>query len=75
MWLTRAGRSTFGSWGDSLWWALTTLTTVGYGDHMPVTTAGRLVAAAVMIAGVAVLGGVAALVALTLLRCGRKGLA
>ena len=56
-------------------WALTTLRTVGYGDQMPVTTAGRLVAAAVMIAGVAVLGGVAALVALTLLRCGRKGLA
>jgi voltage-gated potassium channel Kch len=60
--------STFGSWGDSLWWALTTLTTVGYGDHVPVTTAGRLVAAAVMIAGVAVLGGVAAIVALIVAR-------
>ena len=60
--------STFGSWGDSLWWALTTLTTVGYGDHVPVTTAGRLVAAVVMIAGVAVLGGVAALVALIVAR-------
>jgi voltage-gated potassium channel Kch len=63
-----APNSTFGSWGDSLWWALTTLTTVGYGDHVPVTTAGRLVAAAVMIAGVAVLGGVAAGVALIVAR-------
>jgi hypothetical protein len=56
--------STFGSWGDALWWALTTLTTVGYGDHVPVTVGGRLVAAAVMVTRVAVLGGVAAGVAL-----------
>lgn len=59
---------TFRSWGDTLWWALTTLTTVGYGDHVPVTLAGRLVGAAVMIAGVAVLGGVAAGVALIVAR-------
>ena len=58
----------FRSWGDGLWWALTTLTTVGYGDHVPVTLAGRLIAAAVMIAGVAVLGGVAAGVALVVAR-------
>jgi len=57
-----------GSWGDGLWWALTTLTTVGYGDHVPVTLAGRLIGAAVMIAGVAVLGGVAAGVALVAAR-------
>jgi voltage-gated potassium channel len=55
---------TFGSWGDTVWWALTTLTTVGYGDHVPVTPAGRLIAAAVMIVGVAAIGGVAAGVAL-----------
>jgi voltage-gated potassium channel len=55
---------TFGSWADSLWWALTTLTTVGYGDHVPVTSAGRMVGAAVMVIGVGVLGGVAAVVAL-----------
>jgi voltage-gated potassium channel Kch len=33
--------ATFRSWGDAVWWALTTLTTVGYGDHVPVTVAGR----------------------------------
>ncbi|TWF75159.1 ion channel [Pseudonocardia hierapolitana] len=57
-------RRTVGSWGDALWWAVTTLTTVGYGDHIPVTTAGRLIAVALMAVGVAVLGGVAAVVAL-----------
>jgi voltage-gated potassium channel len=55
---------TFDSWGDALWWAVSTLTTVGYGDHIPVTTAGRVIAVALMIVGVAVLGGVAAIVAL-----------
>jgi voltage-gated potassium channel len=56
--------STFGSWGDGVWWALTTMTTVGYGDHVPESTPGRLVAALIMIMGVAVLGAVAAVVAL-----------
>ena len=34
-----------GSVGDGLWWAITTLSTVGYGDVSPVTTAGRLAGA------------------------------
>jgi voltage-gated potassium channel Kch len=59
---------TFDSWGDSVWWAVTTLTTVGYGDHVPITTGGRVVGGIVMIAGVAVLGGVAAVVALVVAR-------
>ena len=56
--------STVHTWGDALWWSLTTLTTTGYGDHVPVSTAGRLIAAGVMVSGVAVIGAVAAIVAL-----------
>lgn len=40
--------------GDAFWWTFVTITTVGYGDHYPVTTGGRLTAAAVMLAGVGV---------------------
>lgn len=41
---------------DALWWALTTITTVGYGDRFPVTTEGRAVAAVLMCAGVGLFG-------------------
>lgn len=49
--------------GDALWWAVTTITTVGYGDHYPVTGIGRMVAVGLMIGGVAVLSVVTATVA------------
>jgi voltage-gated potassium channel len=70
LWLAEGQRpdATIRSWGDALWLSLTTMTTVGYGDHVPVTSAGRLVAAAVMVAGVAVIGAVAAVVALAVAR-------
>lgn len=48
---------------DGLWWALVTITTVGYGDLYPVTETGRLIAAAVMIGGIALLGVVTATLA------------
>ena len=48
------------TFGTALWWGITTITTVGYGDHYPVTTQGRFVAAALMVAGVALLGVVTA---------------
>lgn len=46
--------------GDALWWALVTVTTVGYGDQFPVTTAGRVIAGGLMLAGIALLGVVTA---------------
>nr|WP_220447953.1 potassium channel family protein [Nonomuraea diastatica] len=49
--------------GDALWWSLTTMTTVGYGDRFPVTTEGRLVASGLMLAGIALLGVVTAAIA------------
>lgn len=51
------------SFWDALWWALTTITTVGYGDHYPVTATGRVVAGALMLSGIAVVGVVTASVA------------
>ncbi|WP_081738048.1 potassium channel family protein [Arthrobacter sp. H41] len=46
--------------GDALWWSMTTITSVGYGDYYPVTLTGRLVAAGLMIAGIGVLSAVTA---------------
>jgi voltage-gated potassium channel len=41
---------------DAIWWIMVTITTVGYGDHYPVTLVGRLIGMAVMIAGVGAFG-------------------
>ena len=52
----------FSSLGEGLWWAVQTLTTVGYGDVVPDSTAGRLIATLVMLNGIALLTVVTAAV-------------
>ncbi|CAH6795798.1 cAMP-dependent Kef-type K+ transport system [Vibrio chagasii] len=47
---------------DALWWAFVTISTVGYGDHYPVTTAGQLIASIVIICGVGVFGMISGLI-------------
>ena len=50
--MTVADHKNYPSIGSGLWWAVQTVTTVGYGDHTPVTVSGRLVAALVMLVGI-----------------------
>lgn len=54
--------------GDGLWFAITTVTGVGYGDVVPVTTMGRVVAALLQVFGVILFGAVMAFVSVELLR-------
>jgi len=51
------------SFEDGLWWALTTVTTVGYGDRFPTTTEGRMIAFALMLVGISLMGVITASVA------------
>lgn len=47
---------------DALWWAIVTVTTVGYGDIVPTTGLGRLIAGIVMLGGIGFLGGVTGMI-------------
>ena len=51
------------SFGDALWWACVTVTTVGYGDFFPVTFTGRLIAVVLMVFGIGLIGALTATVA------------
>jgi voltage-gated potassium channel len=55
---------------DALWWAATTVTTVGYGDRFPVTAEGRLIGVVLMVVGIAVFGSITAALAGSLIRAG-----
>lgn len=50
------------SGADALWWALVTISTVGYGDHYPVTELGKIIAAAVILCGVGLFGMISGLI-------------
>jgi len=51
------------TFSDGLWWAVTTVTTVGYGDRYPTTTEGRLLAVLLMVTGISLVGVITASVA------------
>jgi len=59
----RGGAGPIQTFGDAVWWSITTITTVGYGDFFPITTTGRMIAGGLMLAGIAVLGVVTASIA------------
>ncbi|MBW2525875.1 MAG: ion transporter [Deltaproteobacteria bacterium] len=58
---------------DALWWSMTTLSTVGYGDLYPSTDGGRVVAIFTMVLGIGLLGAVAATVAAALIEFRDRG--
>ena len=57
--------------GDSIWWAIITVTTVGYGDIYPITTAGRVIATLLLVTGLGTFGTWAASMAAWIME-GRK---
>ena len=69
-WLT--DRKDFHSLGAGLWWALQTITTVGYGDVVPSSGTGRVIGAFVMISGIAFLTVITAAVTAALIEAARR---
>lgn len=51
------------SYADALWWAMATVSTVGYGDRFPVSSIGRGIAAILMVTGIALFGAITATLA------------
>ena len=49
--------------GEAIWWAIVTLTTVGYGDYFPVTAPGRITGVFVMVTGIGIIGALASIFA------------
>jgi voltage-gated potassium channel len=45
----------FKTFGNALWWAVTTVSTVGYGDYVPQSTGGRFIAAVLMLTGLSLI--------------------
>ena len=60
---SRAPNANITTGGDALWWAIVTITTVGYGDKYPVTPVGRTAGVFVMVTGIGIIGSLASIMA------------
>lgn len=65
-------RSDFPNIGISIWWALQTVTTVGYGDFVPTNTEGRIIGGIVMLGGISFAAVVTASIAAALIEAARQ---
>ena len=65
---------TYPNIGDGLWWAIQTVTTVGYGDLVPASTVGRLLAALVMVVGIGFLTVITAAITSAFIESARRRL-
>jgi voltage-gated potassium channel len=59
------------NFGDGIWWAITTVTTVGYGDKFPTTMEGKFLAVGLMIVGISLMGVITASVAAWFVKMGQ----
>ena len=60
------------SFGDGLWWAVSTVTTAGYGDRYPTTTEGRFLAVVLIFMGISLVGVITASVAAWFVKMGQE---
>ena len=67
-----ADQQNFPNIGDGLWWSVQTVTTVGYGDHVPTNALGRTVAAIVMLVGIGFLSVLTATITAAFIESARK---
>lgn len=65
-------RDDFPNLGISMWWALQTVTTVGYGDFVPHNTEGRIIGSLVMLGGISFAAVVTAAIAAALIETARR---
>jgi voltage-gated potassium channel len=65
--------ATIVNFGDAVWWAFCTITTVGYGDYVPITVPGRIAAVALMLGGVVLVGLIVATISSAVLDYAKTG--